>query len=291
MQPKNQGIVFITRSIAALMAILVIIGVTFTSCTTAPEEPVTEDASVHIFTELDSSVADETVHEETSVEASINANTPELTTATSANINKVVSTSVVISTKASADKTLTNNGVSTETTTKVVEETATVAPTTDSKIPATGGLGPYYTIWEKEHYYAARIWRHFSNLGFSDAAICGIIGNMMVETSGGSLNLNPTIYDASRSYYGLCQWSLYYRPHVTGMSFERQLDYLASDMPNEFKTFGYKYYSGFNYEAFKNMTSPADAAIAFAKVYERCASGSYNQRIAAANKVFNYFCA
>ena len=290
MQPKNQGIVFITRSIAALMTILTVVGITFTSCTPGSEEFVTEDASVHMFTELDSSVEDETEREETSVEAGTNANTPELTTTPQTSANRVESTTTVPSTKAHTEQTLTNSTVPAETATKFVEEPATV-PTTDSIIPPTGGVGAYYDAWEKEYYYAAKTWKYFSNLGFSDAAICGIIGNMMVETSGGSLNLNPTIYDASGSYYGLCQWSLYYRPQVAGMSFERQLDYLASDMPSEFKTFGYKYYSGFNYETFKNMTSPADAAVAFAKIYERCASGSYNQRISAANKVFNYFCA
>jgi hypothetical protein len=146
-----------------------------------------------------------------------------------------------------------------------------------------------YSIWENEYYYAAKVWAYFKKLGFSDDVTAGIIGNMMVETGGGTLNLKPTSYSASGSYYGLCQWSLYYSPHMADTSFETQLDYLITDMPNQFKTFGKLYKSGFTYDKFLALDTPAAAALAFAKVYERCASGSYGLRQEAARNAYDYF--
>lgn len=139
------------------------------------------------------------------------------------------------------------------------------------------------------YYYATKTREFFKQRGYSDVVISGIIGNMMIETSGGTLDLKPHIYDAAGQYYGLCQWSLYYRPDVADMSFENQLEYLASDMESEFRTFGSCYYDGFTYESFLNMSDPSEAALAFAKVYERCGSGSYNLRKQAAVKAYNYF--
>jgi hypothetical protein len=112
---------------------------------------------------------------------------------------------------------------------------------------------------------------------------------MMIETSGGELCLNPTIYNDTGDYYGLCQWSLFYRPEAAGMSFDEQLNYLMSDIEKEFNTFGKCYRKGFDYKDFLTMTDPAEAAIAFAAVYERCGVGSYHIRKQAAREAFNYF--
>ena len=69
-----------------------------------------------------------------------------------------------------------------------------------------------YTAWESEYYYAAKTFGFLKENGYTDAVACGILGNMMVETAGGTLLLNPTIYNPSGKYYGLCQWSLLYYP-------------------------------------------------------------------------------
>ena len=140
-----------------------------------------------------------------------------------------------------------------------------------------------------EYTYATKVWEYFRQKGYSKAVTSAIIGNMMVETSGGSLALNPTIYDSTGGYYGLCQWSLYYRPEVAGMSFENQLKYLDASMEKEFRNFGKCYKEDFTYEDFLAMTDPAEAALAFAKVYERCGSGSYEKRKEAARTAYNYF--
>ena len=143
--------------------------------------------------------------------------------------------------------------------------------------------------WESEYFYATKTWQFFKQRGYSDVVVSAILGNMMIETSGGSLALKPTIYDPPREYYGLCQWSLYYRPEVADMSFEDQLEYLESDMEKEFNAFGGCYRQGFTYNDFLAMTDPAEAAFVFAKVYERCAADYYTIREHAAVKAYNYF--
>lgn len=123
--------------------------------------------------------------------------------------------------------------------------------------------------------------------GFTAEAASGVIGNMMMETSYMSMDLNPCIYDASYSYYGLCMWSLYWAPGAAGLSVDGQLQYLLNTMPNEFSSFGYL--SGYSFEGFKQITNPEAAALAFAQTYERCGEGSYYTRQVNARTVYNYY--
>lgn len=143
--------------------------------------------------------------------------------------------------------------------------------------------------WEEEYYYATKVWLFLRERNFSQEVTCGIIGNMMVETSGGTLDLNPNIYSPSGNYYGLCQWSQKYYPGTKDLPFEFQLDYLLGSMPWEFNTFGKNYQEGFDYEEFLKITDPAEAALAFAKSYERCSPASYEQRKEAALIAYKYF--
>lgn len=146
-----------------------------------------------------------------------------------------------------------------------------------------------YKVLEQEHYYAANVFKYFMQKGFTREAACAIIGNMMIETSGGTLDLKPKIYSKSGNYYGLCQWSLKYYPESKELSFEQQLDYLFETMPWEFSTFGWLYEEDFDYENFIKMTDIKEATLAFAKVYERCSPASYELRKEAAEKAYTYF--
>lgn len=147
-----------------------------------------------------------------------------------------------------------------------------------------------YLKWEQEHYYATKVWQFLRARGYSNEVTCGIIGNMMIETSWLSLDLNPTLYDAGTGkYYGLCQWSKAYYPTIRGASFEEQLLFLEDTIQYEFKTFGKLHYKGFTYEAFKALDNPTEAALAFAKVYERCSSKTYDERQEAAMIAYKYF--
>lgn len=146
-----------------------------------------------------------------------------------------------------------------------------------------------FAQWDAEHYYASQVWQYYRWRGFSPEVVAGIIGNMMVETSGGTLDLKPRIYNPSRGYYGLCQWSLYYKPFMADTDFDYQLSYLLEDMSVEFKNFGFCYKKGFTYDDFLELETPEDAALAFAKVYERCASGTYGWRKTCARDAYDYF--
>jgi hypothetical protein len=146
-----------------------------------------------------------------------------------------------------------------------------------------------YKTWEEEHFYAAKVFQYFMQRDFTKETTCAIIGNMMIETSGGTLDLKPEIYSKSGNYYGLCQWSMKYYPEARDLPFEQQLDYLLGTMPWEFNTFGWLYEEGFDYEDFTKMSDPEEAALAFAKVYERCGPASYELRKNAATEAYEYF--
>ena len=144
-----------------------------------------------------------------------------------------------------------------------------------------------FQSWIDEYPEATQVWFFFRSHGFSEEITAAIIGNMMIETSGGTLSLKPTIYGPG--HYGLCQWSLYYKPFMADKTIEEQLEYLLSDMEYEFDTFGFCYQRGFKYTDFLNMTDYREAAIAFAKAYERPGPGTYNMRADCAEIAYSYF--
>ena len=142
-----------------------------------------------------------------------------------------------------------------------------------------------------EYPVATQVWRYMKEeLGWNDYVCAGVMGNMMAEVGGQTLNLQPYLYGhSSANYYGLCQWSSRYYPSIQGADVDAQLDFLASTVKKELDTYGYLFRSGLDYEAFCNLTDAEDAAMAFAKAYERCGSGSYGVRQRNAIKAYNYF--
>lgn len=140
---------------------------------------------------------------------------------------------------------------------------------------------------ENEYPVATIIWKYLKELGYNDYVTAGIIGNMMAEVGGQTLNIDHTL--STGSYYGLCQWKTVYYPSVRGMSRSEQLNLLATTIEDEFSTFGYMYSSGFSYSDFLELQGEQAAALAFAKVYERCGSGSYSVRESNATTAYEYF--
>ena len=142
-----------------------------------------------------------------------------------------------------------------------------------------------------EYPVATQVWRYMKEeLGWNDYVCAGVMGNMMAEVGGQTLNLQPYLYGHSgANYYGLCQWSSRYYPSIQGADVDAQLDFLASTVKKELDTYGYLFRNGLDYEAFCNLTDAEDAAMAFAKAYERCGSGSYGVRKTNALKAYNYF--
>ena len=136
-----------------------------------------------------------------------------------------------------------------------------------------------------EYPVATTIWNYLKDLGYNDYVAAGILGNIMAEVGGQTLAIQPTL--SNGTYYGMCQWKICYYPSVSGLGTEGQLDLLANTIEQEFNEFGYV--SGYSYEEFLNIQDEQTAALAFAKTYERCGSGSHSVRQKNATKALEYF--
>ena len=139
---------------------------------------------------------------------------------------------------------------------------------------------------EEEYPVATYIWSYFKELGYSNQVCAGILGNIMAEVGGQTLDIQYWL--KGNGYYGMCQWNKAYSD-IWGASLEEQCDYLRDTIEYEFDTFGSCYKKGFDYDQFLNIDDIEKAALAFAKSYERCGSGSYYQRQQNAIDAYNYF--
>lgn len=135
---------------------------------------------------------------------------------------------------------------------------------------------------------AQDIWDYMKSQNWSDTVCAGIIGNMMTEAGGQTLDIQWNIYN-SIGHYGICQWSPKWCPEVIGVSLLEQLDFMYYNIPEEFKIFGKNYYEGFTLDDFFLLETPEEAADAFAKVYERCGDQSIAKRQANARIAYDYF--
>lgn len=135
---------------------------------------------------------------------------------------------------------------------------------------------PRYSIVTQEDYAvsgdaATQVWTYLKGYGYSDSVAAGIIGNMMRECGGDTLNLDWDIvgYYNGDEYYGLCQWCLRYTPSgFKNASIKKQCDYLYQTIESAFDSFGGNYH-GITYSEFLKADTRT-AAIAFERVYERC---------------------
>lgn len=145
-------------------------------------------------------------------------------------------------------------------------------------------------LWEikkSEYPVATEIWLYMKDLGWSDYVCAGILGNIMAEVGGQTLNIQYQI--SGNGYYGMCQWNQAYCSKVWGADLQGQCDFLRDSIKYEIDTFGYAYTKGFDFDSFLELTSERDVAKAFAKCYERCSSASYWIRQENATVAYNYF--
>ena len=146
--------------------------------------------------------------------------------------------------------------------------------------------------WEArfiQYPVATEIWLYMKDLGWSDVVCAGIMGNIMAEVGGGTLNIQYWLYDPSGEYYGICQWYYEYCPVVQGEDLKTQLDYLKSTIKYNIDLFGHIYSVDFNYEQFLSLRNEKEVALAFAKTYERCNSKHYHIRTVYATMALEYF--
>lgn len=140
-------------------------------------------------------------------------------------------------------------------------------------------------ILTSEYPVAAEVWIYLKNLGYNDYVCAGILGNMMAETGGGTLNIQ---WDIGTSHYGLCQWNQGYEG-VRELDLQGQLDLLRDTIEYEIDTFGFVYAKGFDYDQFLALQDEEEAALAFAMAYERCLAQYYWCRADYAVIAYEYF--
>ena len=144
-----------------------------------------------------------------------------------------------------------------------------------------------YDSFYKEYPIATVIWFYLQDLGYNDYVCAGILGNIMAEVGGNTLNIQP--YSIGGIHYGICQWNKDYCPEVWGTDLITQLDYLKNSIEPELNTFGFVYKKNFNYKTFLQMKDASEVAYAFAKVYERCHHSHYEVRRTNALIAYNFF--
>lgn len=131
------------------------------------------------------------------------------------------------------------------------------------------------------------IWEYMKNLGWNDYVCAGILGNMMAEVGGGTLDLQTTIY--GNGFYGLCQWNQVFTDTVWGADLKGQMDFLRDDIKYQIDMFGFCYSNNFNFEKFLELENEQEAALAFMKCYERGLPQSNYVRQQYATIAYEYF--
>ena len=134
---------------------------------------------------------------------------------------------------------------------------------------------------KSEYPYASQVWDILESKGYNEYVTAGILGNMMRETGGDTLALNPFTY--SGNYYGLCQWNLTYNPGVNGLDIPGQLDFLEGNIRTNMDSFGGKG----TYDRFCTLQDEREAARYFNSCYER--GGSTVTRQDNATKALRHF--
>ena len=142
--------------------------------------------------------------------------------------------------------------------------------------------GAEYTTPEQRLRYpvASLVWELLRENGLSEYVAAGILGNMMAECGGQTLDLQPYIY--ADGFYGLCMFGLAYFPDVAGKDVHGQIGVLLDTMPTNMEQAGY------NYDSFLALTDARTAARWFSFGYERPAVWS-EQRATNAETAYKYF--
>ena len=183
--------------------------------------------------------------------------------------------------------TTTTTTVVSSTTTSTTAATTTTMTTTTTTVATTAATKP-----NTEYPEAQYVWDTLIDYGLSPEVAAGIMGNIMAEVGGQTLDFSEWKYWSRGTHYGICQWGGGRKADLLnnfGPGLEDQVEFLLYEIKYEIDTYGYKYKNGFSYDKFIAMTDVEQTALAFAKSYERCSSKYYNIRMTNAKKAYNYF--
>ena len=126
------------------------------------------------------------------------------------------------------------------------------------------------------------VWNALRAKGLNEYVCAGIMGNIMAEVGGQTLDISKWPKYSQGTYYGICQWSGGRKQRLLnnfGTTLEDQIRFLSVEL---FEVIPQN-------NSFYNMQDEKEAALYFAKYYERCGSGSYSVRQKNATKALQYF--
>lgn len=151
----------------------------------------------------------------------------------------------------------------------------------DYKEPSSTWVRYYTDSQYAEYPVACQVWQILRSWGWNEAVSSGIIGNMMTECGGLTLDLDWDLYDNTWMFYGLCMWSLKWAPETAGLSIEGQMQYLYDTIEVNMD------YFGGNFQEFLSITDPGYAALYFQWYYE--VGLNSETRYAGALEAYEYF--
>lgn len=129
---------------------------------------------------------------------------------------------------------------------------------------------------------ATKVWNGLKALGLNDYVCAGIMGNIMAEVGGQTLDISRWPQYSQKTYYGIYQWAGSRKQRLLndfGTTLEAQIKFLSVEL---FEVIP-------KGDSFYNMQDEKQAALYFAKYYERCGSSSYSVRQQNATKALQYF--
>lgn len=144
----------------------------------------------------------------------------------------------------------------------------------------------------KNKYPAAeKIWSIMKSYGWSDQVCAGIMGNLMAEVGGQTLNLDWKSNTGSE--IGICQWmgsrkSELIKKYGSRPSCEEQVQFMYDELKGSNGVT--RQVSSSQYNSIISSSTPEDAALKFAKYFERCSTSTYSIRKCNAKTAYNYFC-
>ena len=129
---------------------------------------------------------------------------------------------------------------------------------------------------------ATEVWNGLKALGLNDYVCAGIMGNIMAEVGGQTLDISRWPQYSQKTYYGICQWA--------GGRKQRLLNDFGTTLNDQIRFLSVELFEVIpKGNSFYNMQDEKEAALYFAKYYERCGSGSYSVRQRNATKALQYF--
>lgn len=135
---------------------------------------------------------------------------------------------------------------------------------------------------DEEYKLAASVWKHLKALGLNDYVCAGILGNIMAEVGGQTLDFSRWEHWSQGTHYGICQWG--------GSRKARLLNDFGRDFESQVRFLGVELFEVIpSNDSFYGMQDEKETALYFAKYYERCSSKYYSIRQENATKALEYF--